>query len=151
VVQGKLWRTTGLSSALVPNAPTTVDFTASRVGGGMTFDNAANTLTVPRSGFYDLRARGYATGGAGYSFSYRIVRARSAAADLEIVLSALGRKVDSNDEVVYASDVLPLAAGDKLYLRTYFSVGANYYGVDETNGVYLSATHVGPLTGATPV
>lgn len=149
LVQGKMWRTAGISATLTGTA-VTVAMDASRVAGGMTFDNANDALVLNRSGYYDLRGRGYATGSTGYSSSYRIVRVRAATADREIVISTVGRKVDATDETVLAIDTLPLQTGDKLFLRVIQNGGA-YYGIDEVNGVYLSARYVGPLSGATPV
>lgn len=151
IIQGKMWRTSGFSGALTAATATTIAFDAARVVGGVTFNNATDTLTLPRNGFYDLRARGYLTGSSGYNGSYRIVRVRSAVADVEVCISNLARKIDTQDEPCYAADTLPLQAGDQLYLRTFYSAGGQYWGVNEFNGVYLSATYVGPLTGAAPV
>lgn len=151
LIQGKMWRTSGTSTAVTPNTDTKVIMDAGRTVGGMTFSNSGDTLTLPRSGYYDLRARGYVTGGGTYWHSWRIVRQRTGVSDLEIVLSNLGRKTDTEDEVAYASDVLPLQSGDALYLRTRMSAAGIYYGIGEFNGLFLSATFMAPLYGAAVV
>ena len=151
LISGKAWRTGGAGPAITANAPTTVGLDAARLTGGVVFNSTNDTLSIPQSGFYDLRCKGYATGSTNYTHSWRIVRTRSATADKEIVGSSLGRKPDALDEVQYGTDTLPLQAGDTIYLRCYFSGAGTYYGIDEVSGVYLSLRYVGPLAGATPV
>lgn len=154
LIQAKAWRTTGFSSTMVDGVVTTVDLTSATLSGGFTFDNTANTLTIPANGHYELRGRGYASGGVNYAFDCRIVRQRSAVSDLDIVISPKGRKPDAFDEQVYFTDTLPLQAADKILLRTTFSGsvgGATYWGSTQYLGVFLAARYVGPLAGATPV
>lgn len=152
LIQGKMWRTSGFSASIPVDTPSKVAFDASRVTGGITFSNSGDTLTVPRSGFYDIQGRGYATGGTASTFSYTAVRQRSGVSDLEIILSNRGRKIDAEDEVVYLADKLPLQSGDALYLRVTFKTNPGvYWGATEFTGVFLSATFLAPLYGAAVV
>lgn len=152
-IEAKVWRTSGFSSPLTDGVRTTVDFNASRLSGGFTFNDAANTLTVPANGTYNLRSRGYVTNSASFQASYRVVRQRVGVADKDIIVSSVVRKVDATDEMTYLADRLPLQAGDKLLLQAIFtgSSAGEYWGSDEANGVYLAAEYSGPLLGATPV
>lgn len=156
LIQGKAWRTTGFSDPLVVATLTAVDFTTARVSGGITFDNTANTLTLPASGHYDVRARGYMTGNSGYFFDFRITRQRSGTTDRDVVADRRGKMTADNDEQMYFSDIIPLQLGDKLLLRC--NVGSpsaagnqRYWGASEVEGVQLFARYVAPLSGATPI
>lgn len=151
LVQAKVWRTTGNGPSLTADVYTTVDFNASRLSGGFTFDNTNNTITVPKSGHYEIRARGYAVGGSGYFFRFRVMRQRASVADREIVAGPTGRKIDAQDESTLLSDTLPLQVGDKLRLEASFSSSSGTYnGSSEGFGVQLAARYVGPLSGAVP-
>jgi hypothetical protein len=162
IPMGKLWRTLGFSGNLSTGTNYAVIMDAGRVQGGVTAQHDTsgtawsnvygNSLTLPIDGMYEVWFRTYATGGPPpYIGTFYAMRGRASTADLAIV-SLPAYKPTGDDQMPYATDILPLKAGDQIALRAYTTAtGMNYWGNGEVAGVLLGVRWVAPLNGATPV
>jgi hypothetical protein len=156
-VAGKMWRTTSFTGATLSAVGAALDLDTARVSGGVTFDAAANTLTVPLDGIYRVTAWSYLTGGAatGLATTY-VTRQRGGTGDVGF-LAVIEEKTDNQDRRSVMTDTVPLKAGDKLVLMgaQYAGIGNGgqilYFGQNEYFGVNLSVEWVAPLNGISPV
>lgn len=107
---------------------------AQELAGGMTFDNAADSLVVPKAGLYRITCRGYLSGSAGYIAT---IKAQKNLTDIAGTYGA-SWKADSSDYIVVTTVTRRLAAGDKINLiaGSGNSAGSSY-GIDGYNGSAL--------------
>ena len=160
LVTGKAWRTGGPSAiANTANAGQKIDLTSSRVSGGVSFDATNDLLVLPMDGMWEIKARGGVTasaGAAGFTSFFDVQRSRSGVTDALVCQSDIEYRPDTQDRSPSFGDVVPLRAGDALYLRITLlivpSTGTvSFTGTSEVSGCMLSARWLGPLTGATAI
>lgn len=149
--QAKTWRTGSTGTVSVADTYQTVDFTNSRVSGGMTFNNTDNKVTLAQSGYYAVEGMGTLSASSGYTGRFRLRRERSGTTDKDLAVGRVIRKIDANDEFDYFFATLPLQISDQIYMQVSMgSTAGRYLGTDEAFGVWMSVRYVGPLSGATP-
>lgn len=150
---GKMWRTAGNSANVTSGQTVTANFDVARVAGGVTFDNAADALTVPLDGLYRVAAKLYMTTGLAGSWNvvYWANRVRASVADRSVVHSGTWLKDVGQDKILSIADRVPLKAGDKLNLQISVPAGPGvYFGTDETH-TSLEVEYVSPLLGTVPL
>lgn len=105
--------------------------------GGITFDNATDSLVIPKDGLYRVAVKGYYSGGTVPS------RAEMLARKVTGTVSLYGSRVsvskpDSSDYYDYSEGVHELNAGDKIQIyASGSSTAGSAWGTDGYNGVYL--------------
>lgn len=104
--------------------------------GGMTFSNADDALVVPRDGLYNLRAKGYTSGGSGGNATL-IILVNGAQSGAGVTWTK-----QQIDEIQNCAVTRPLVAGDKVSLQSLFP--SSNYGADGYNGTWLEVEYVGP-------
>lgn len=116
---------------------------AQELRGGMTFENATDSLVVPRSGIYRITMKLYATG-AGSSLKHTMSAHKVSSG----AISGAGlqcQKVDSGDWFTYGTVSMPLVANDKIFLSAAVSTGTgNTWGTDGYNGTFLELEYLRP-------
>lgn len=136
---GHMGRTGGFQA--IGTDPTKVLMDAAQVlQGGVTFDNADDSLVVPADGVYRLTVRGYATGSSNYWHD------AAAAVNGNRVAQAACRfpKPDTQDYMAGASGLARLAAGDRVSLITMRNgTSGSTYGTDGYNGAFVEVEFVG--------
>lgn len=154
LIFGKMWRTSGASGSLTVGTETVVAMDVARVVGGVTFNNAADSLTLPVDGLYDIDACMYLTGAATGQVETYVRRTRASVADLVTAQGPWAYKPSSTTDsrAFWSHKAVPLKAGDVLKLAVKaVDSSLQFYGANEYNGVFLTVTYVAPLAGATPV
>lgn len=152
LVQGKMWRTAGLSGALTNGVTYTITMNQARLSGGFLFQNGTG-LIIPFDGMYDVTAKGYGSGGVSWYGNWSLGRYRTGVAALELQYTGLMYKHSDQDEVIYGhSRGVPLKANDSIIqnFTPRSGSGGQYFGADEERGVNVTIRYVGPLNGATP-
>jgi hypothetical protein len=109
--------------------------------GGMTFDDAADALVVPLTGYYFVSCHLYASGIAGRRYSGFVAKNGA--------IGYIGPKVafwkeDGNDYYQSASSLVLLTAGDKLSLIV--TGDGNVYGSTGYDGCFIEAEYRGPAS-----
>lgn len=110
---------------------------------GMTF--AGNGLVVPKSGLYQITARGYFTGGTAYQGAWAPTVNSTAlplAASAETIGTGGMWKQDSADYQGWATGHRQLNAGDTI--RLWMQSAASTYGNTGYNGSYIEVRYVSP-------
>lgn len=110
----------------------TVGMSAAQIlKGGVTFDNATDSLVVPISGYYRVSIQAYGTGSWGATY-WGLVYKNSA-----VPLGPQCRfwKGDSADHIAHASGIVQLTAGDKVYVA--MGGAQSTWGSSGFNGTYL--------------
>lgn len=110
---------------------------------GMTF--AGNGLVVPKSGLYQITARGYFTGGTVHVGTWAAT-VNSTAIPLANSAETIGTgtlwKQDSSDYQGWATGHRQLNAGDTI--RLWMQSAASTYGTTGYNGSYIEVRYVSP-------
>lgn len=139
---GHMGRTGGNLSLTTTNTTVTVS-AAQDLRGGMTFEDATDSLVIPRSGLYNIRQKLYVTGAVTamkHTMSVSKVGAGGAA------ISGTGiqtYKVDSSDWYTEAGVTVNLAAGDKIYMQAAVASGTSaLWGTDGYNGTWIEAEYI---------
>lgn len=149
---GKMWGTTGVSAGVASGTSTTVAFNASRTTGGVAFA-VGNVLTLPEDGLWEITYKGYATGVATGAVAWTVWRTRSGVADAGIDSIQFHKASTGSDEVAVGSSIVPLKAGDALYLKMGVAnaTGAISYVENGESQTMLQVRFASPLNGATPL
>lgn len=111
---------------------------AQKLKGGMTFDDAADALVIPKDGTYLVQPAGYFSGAGVNGNSAIAMLVRGTAAAVELGSPAIGDKTSSSDIRITAGALVDLKAGDKVYLQQKSSVSA--WGTTGYNGSALTIT-----------
>lgn len=138
---GHMGRTGGSQS--IGTTPATVVMDAAQaLRGGMTFDNATDSLVVPLTGLYQIVVKMYTTGAATGKHSLSVSKVGSGGATIPGCAVQVN-KTDNSDwfstTVVSAS----LTAGDKLYLAAAASTASATYGSNGYDGTFLEVLYIG--------
>ena len=128
----------GVTSGFNPGNQGPVPMSAAQVLlGGMTFDDAADALVVPRDGLYEINGKIYSSGG------------QQGLVMMQILLNGGGcgcgvqwHKVEVDEYMPTPVMRRPLLAGDKLSIQTVSP--ASVYGSDGYNGTWNEVKYVGP-------
>lgn len=145
VPYGHMGKTNGFQQLSGSGAIVIMD-AAQELRGGMTFDNATDSLVIPVTGRYRAHVRGYFSGTTSGLNVARLFL-NGVAADSTVrggVLDKVGCqavKTDSGDIYHGNSAVVPLTVGDKVALGMYSGVSA--WGTNGYNGSYLEIEYVG--------
>lgn len=119
---------------------------AQELRGGMTFDNATDSLVVPATGRYRAHLKGYFSGSTS-SVNYVGLYLNGVRCDGTIrsgVYEKLASSVEKNtsaDTYLHSTGIVPFNAGDKVALDMYSGVSA--WGSNGYNGSYLELEYVG--------
>jgi hypothetical protein len=119
---------------------------AQELRGGMTFDNATDSLVVPITGRYRAHLKGYLSGSTSSVNTIRVyvngvIGDGSLRGGIYEKLISSVVKTDSADIYHHSSGVIPLNAGDKVSLGIYSAVSV--WGTNGYNGAYLELEYVG--------
>lgn len=147
-IAGKMWKTS--APVELTGTPTKIAMGASRVGGGITFDDANDELVLSAAGQYQLTLHGYVWSGSGDGY-FAINRKRSGLADLMVLLGDFTKPPAVDKRANASRSSLPLAAGDRLSLLGVGPTGVSAFGTTEFQGCSLEVRYIAPLNGADPV
>jgi len=109
--------------------------------GGMTYDDAANALVVPKAGRYRIAVRGYGSGGGVGSWYDISARKNTVGIAGALVRIFQGGATDFFD---YVECQVTLAVGDKIQLYGDSTAGSTW-GTDGYNGTYLEVEYKGDV------
>lgn len=110
--------------------------------GGMTFENATDSLVVPLAGYYRVTGQFYATGGSGAVCSGVIQKYNGTSWSSTGVQSRFW-KADPGDFIATASGVVLASAGEKFRIvMTY--VPSSTWGNSGYDGTFLEVEYIGP-------
>lgn len=145
VPYGYMGRTAGFQSIGGGNATIQMDI-AQELRGGVTFDNANDSLIVPLTGRYRVKLKGYFSGGTSATNTIRIyvnglVADGNLRSGIYEKLAACTEKNTNGDIYIQSSGVVPLNANDKVALCHYSGVSA--WGTNGYNGSGLEIEYVG--------
>lgn len=138
---GHMGRTAGNFSLTTTNATVTMD-AAQELRGGMTFDNATDSLVIPVTGLYRVTMRLYTTGSA--TGKHTCIASKVGAGGAAIPGCAVQvNKSDTTDWFGGSTVTVPLTAGDKLYVAAAAASASNTWGTDGYNGTFLELQYIG--------
>jgi hypothetical protein len=144
---GHMGRTGGFQAASGGNITIIMD-AAQELRGGMTFDNANDSLVIPVTGRYRAHLKLYFSGSTSSVNSARIYvngvigdGALKSGIYEKLIGSAV--KTDSADIYYHTSGIVPFNAGDKVALGS--TSGVSLWGTNGYNGCYLELEYVGAL------
>lgn len=119
---------------------------AQELRGGVTFDNATDSLVIPVTGRYRVHLKGYYSGSTSSVNTNRIYvngvigdGALRGGVYEKLISSVV--KTDSADIYHHSVGIVPFNAGDKVALGAYSAVSA--WGTNGYNGSYLELEYVG--------
>lgn len=136
---GHMGRTAGFQAVSAGGTVVAMD-AAQDLRGGMTFDNATDSLVIPVAGLYRLTVRGYLSGSTGYLAS---VKSQKNLTDLS-GSHASTWKSDGSDYMFSTTVSRAFAVGDKVNLICSSSNGGgSTWGTDGYNGAYIELQFVG--------
>ena len=138
---GHMGRTASFGNASANGTIVVMD-AAQDLKGGMTFDNATDSLVIPLTGMYRVTVKPYLSGGSGYS---GFAKAQRNLTDISGSFTNLW-KANNADYMWTAYTVKGYNAGDKINLIVGSEAGAgSFWGTDGYNGCYLEVEYVGAL------
>lgn len=144
---GHMGRTAGFQSGAGGSTEAIVVMNAAqKLRGGMTFNNTANALVVPRAGIYNVRIRPYFSGA---ETSICIAKPRFGGTVTTEPVEASGNwasvsKPSAGADIHYTVDrEVPLPAGATVYLAWMSTVAT--WGTDGYNGSWIEVKYLRPL------
>lgn len=129
---GKMWKTAGAQSFTTPNVAQLVTMTGNRVAGGVTFADAADTLTVPTAGLYRIECGLYTAGTASTSYQAAIILKNGS------VLDRVQTPTSTADGTIRNIVEINLAANDVLSLQGVAGQNTSFNGSGEGSTCWLS-------------
>jgi hypothetical protein len=133
---------TGASQSTNSTAVTVQMDAAQELRGGMTFDNATDSLVIPLTGLYRVTVKLYTTGSATGKHTCSISKVGSGGATIPGCAVQVN-KSDSTDWFGDTTVTTPLTAGDKLYMAAASTSASNTWGTNGYDGTFLEVEYVG--------
>lgn len=138
---GHLGRTSGSQSTNTTAVTVQMD-AAQELRGGMTFDNATDSLVIPLTGLYRVTVKLYTTGSATGKHTCSISKVGSGGATIPGCAVQVN-KSDTTDWFGDTTVTTPLTAGDKLYMAAASTSASNTWGTNGYDGTFLEVQYVG--------
>lgn len=138
---GHMGKTDGFQS--ISSSATITMAAAQTLRGGMTFDNATDSLVIPKTGLYRVTERFYCSGGSTGRHTSAVMKLPAGGGGAVIVGGVAVHlwKADASDWASFATGTAVLTAGDKVYMTG--NGPANAYGGDGVNGCWLEVEYIG--------
>lgn len=135
---GHMGKTNGFQS--INPAATVVMTQAQELRGGMTFDDATDSLVVPIDGLYRCTAKLYTTGGGTGKCGLSVVTTPTRASGSHIQVY----KHDGTDWYGTNTSTMNLVAGDKVNILASGTTSVSTWGTDGYNGAFLELEYIAP-------
>jgi hypothetical protein len=137
-------KTNGFQSITVLPTKQAVFFSTAQVlEGGMTYNDTADAVAVPRSGPYNIRLKGFWTGGAS-AICQAGIRVNNATPDGMMQAPQMSvNKMDGSDVYCHSVGRVTLNAGDEIGMWEMASGSVNVWGTNGYDGAYVEVEWAG--------